>query len=73
MPRVQIIFSLPTLARLICVSGLKPQLFSVRRHISQSAGSGFCKILSVTGMNGAGAGCAKTGTLPANVISKRER
>src|SRR5437667_12725191 len=36
-------------SRVIWLSGLYPQLFSVRRHISQLAGSGFCSIWSVTG------------------------
>ena len=40
-----------TLLRLIWFSGLKPQPSGVRRHISQSPGSGFCSIASVTGTN----------------------
>ena len=39
MPRVHIIFSFDTLLRLIWFSGLKPWLSSVRRHVSQFAGS----------------------------------
>ena len=39
-----------TLPRLICVSGLKPQLSSVRRQCSQSAGSTFSIIAVVIGV-----------------------
>ncbi len=39
----------PTFCGVIWFSGLKPQLFSVRRHISQSAGSGVFSMASVTG------------------------
>ncbi len=49
MPRAHTIFSLPTLVRSICSSGLKPWLSSVRRHDSQFDGLGFHSISSVTG------------------------
>jgi hypothetical protein len=56
--RVHTIRRVRTLFAVICVSGLCPQVFSVRRHISQSAGSGFWSMASVTGANAAaGGGC----------------
>src|SRR5688572_7880468 len=47
-----------TLLRLIWSSGLNAWLSSVRRHVSQSLGSGFHSISSVTGTNGFCGDCA---------------
>ena len=57
--RVQTIRKAPTFLPFTSVRGLKPQVSSVRLHISQSAGSGFWSTRSVTGTNSA-CGCAIT-------------
>ena len=42
---------LPTLARVICASGLKPWASNARRHVSHSPSGGLLSIASVTGVN----------------------
>ena len=58
----------PTLSRSIRSSGLYPQPSRVRRQLNQSAGSGFCKSASVTGVNSLT--CARTDTPATRTVTR---